>query len=94
MAVTQQVSPDKAGRQFEGELYVAGVEGPEWLMQHRVWSLYLIGPKGNYRFFLTDRHLTAQGVPKMGQHVQVTTTWARFASCKLCFISAYEIRSD
>ena len=40
MAVTQSVLSNKAGRAFEGALYVAGVEGPEWLMQHRVWLLY------------------------------------------------------
>jgi hypothetical protein len=91
MAVTQPVSSNKTGRQFEGELYVAGVEGSEWLMQHRVWLLYLIGRNGNYRFYLTDRHLTGQGVPKMGQHVQVTTKWAKFVSQKLCFINAYEV---
>ncbi|MYL23458.1 hypothetical protein GLV89_06610 [Halomonas alkaliantarctica] len=94
MAVTQQTTAQRAGRQFEGELYVAGVEGPEWLMQHRVWSLYLIGPKGNYRFYLTDRHVTEQGVPIMGQRLNVTVKWARFVSQKLCFINAYEVLSS
>ncbi|MDR5900125.1 hypothetical protein QC823_14160 [Halomonas vilamensis] len=93
MAVTHQAATQRAGRQFKGELYVAGVEGPEWLMEHQVWSLYLIGSKGNYRFYLTDRHITEQGVPTMGQRLQVTVKWAHFASQKLCFINAYEVVS-
>lgn len=91
MAVTSQITTQKAGRQFEGEVYVAGVEGPEWLMQHQVWSLYLICEKGNCRFYLTDRHITEQGVPLMGQRIQVTAKWANFASQKLCFITCYEV---
>lgn len=93
MALTSQAASQQSGRQFKGELYVAGIEGPEWLMQHQVWSLYLIGPKGNYRFYLTDRHVTAQGVPTMGQRINVTVKWARFVSQKLCFINAYEVLS-
>lgn len=93
MAVKQQPSAQKAGLQFEGELYVAGVEGPEWLMQHQVWSLYLIGPKGNLRVFLTDRNVAEAGIPKMGQRLQVTVHWANFVSQKLCFIKVYEVLS-
>nr|WP_298055701.1 hypothetical protein [uncultured Halomonas sp.] len=93
MAVTSQTAANKAGRQFNAEVYVAGVEGPEWLMQRQVWSLYLIGAKGNLQVFLTDRHVAAEGVPKMGQRLQVTLHWANFVSQKLCFIKAYEVLS-
>lgn len=94
MAVTSQTATHKADRQFEGEVYVAGVEGPEWLMQHQVWSLYLIGTKGNLRTYLTDRHVIEGGVPKMGQRLQVTVRWANFASQKLCFVTGYEVVGD
>ncbi|TDV97183.1 hypothetical protein BDK62_10771 [Halomonas alkaliantarctica] len=91
MAVTSQTTTREADRQFVGEVYVAGVEGPEWLMHHQVWSLYLIGIKGNLRAFLTDRHVLEGGAPKMGQRLQVTVRWANFASQKLCFITRYEV---
>jgi len=94
MAVTSQTVTQKADRQFEGELYVAGVEGPERLMQHEVWSLYFIGTKGNLRAFLTDRHVTKEGAPKMGQRLKVTVRWANFASQKLCFITRYVVLVD
>ncbi|WP_206477964.1 hypothetical protein [Halomonas sp. KRD171] len=94
MAVTSQRTTQKEDYQFEGEVYVAGVEGPEWLMQHQVWSLYLIGPKGNLRVFLTDRQVGEEGVPKMGQRLQVTIRWANFVSQKLCFITGYSLLID
>lgn len=94
MALMQTAQEPQAGRVFHGELYVAGVEGPEWLMGHRVWSLYMIGSKGNYRFYLTDRHVTGQGAPTMGQRLHVTAQWAKFASVKLCFITQYRVLSD
>ena len=90
MALTKQIDTQKVDRQFEGEVYVAGVEGPEWLMQHEVWSLYLITAKGNLRVFLTDRHVIEEGAPRMGQRLQVTVRWANFASQKLSFITRYE----
>ncbi|HBN59914.1 MAG TPA: hypothetical protein DD442_07000 [Halomonas sp.] len=91
MAVTSQTATQKVDRHFEGEVYVAGVEGPEWLMQHEVWSLYLITAKGNLRVFLTDRHVIEEGAPRMDQRLQVTVRWANFASQKLCFITRYEV---
>ncbi|KTG22841.1 hypothetical protein AWR38_25355 [Idiomarina sp. WRN-38] len=94
MALTKQIDTQKVDRQFEGEVYVAGVEGPEWLMQHHVWSLYLISAKGNLRVFLTDRYAAEEGIPKMGQRLKVTIRWANFVSQKLCFITRYEVLGE
>lgn len=94
MALTQTAAELQAGRVFSGELYVAGVEGPEWLMEHRVWALYVIGAKGGCRFYLTDRHVNAHGVPQMGQRIQATAKWAKFISIRLCFLTAYYVVSD
>jgi|GEM_PF-1707319 hypothetical protein len=94
MALTQTAQEPQAGRVFHGELYVAGVEGPEWLMGHRVWSLYVIGAKGGCRFYLTDRHVNEYGVPQMGQRIQTTAKWAKFISVRLCFITQYRVVSD
>ncbi len=96
MALTQTQTQQaaQAGRVFEQEVYVAGVEGPEWLMEHRVWALYVIGAKGGCRFYLTDRHVNAHGVPQMGQRIQATAKWAKFISIRLCFLTAYHVVND
>lgn len=94
MALTQTAEEQQAGRVFNGELYVAGVEGPEWLMEHQVWSLYVIGAKGGCRFYLTDRHVNKHGVPQMGQRIQATAKWAKFISVRLCFLTSYHVVSN
>lgn len=94
MALTQTEHTSQAGRLFEGEVYVACVEGPEWLMEHRVWALYVIGTKGACRLYLTDRHVNAHGVPRMGQRIQATAKWAKFISVRLCFMTQYRVVSD
>ncbi|XGA79859.1 hypothetical protein OR573_15490 [Halomonas sp. CH40] len=66
MAINQPRTTETSGLTYTGEFYVAGVEGPEWLMDRRFWSLYVIGPKGNYEFYLAERHLNEAGPPHMG----------------------------
>ncbi|MGY4877852.1 hypothetical protein ACLUEY_08165 [Vreelandella aquamarina] len=90
MALNQPQASATSGCTYTGEFYVAGVEGPEWLMDRRFWSLHLIGPKGSYRFYLSQRHVNEQGVPLMGQRLQVTVQWCSFVSHELCFITKYE----